>query len=143
MNRIRDLRKQKGLTQEELGNIINVQKAAVSKYELGRAVPSTDVLSKLAYHFGVTTDYLLGLSDDPHGAMVPEGKGFFEHYVIDPPPEYYSDPETRELMEKMQNDPHHRRIFLASKDLTPDELDKIADLMETIINARKPKEESL
>lgn len=81
MNRIKEWRKKKGLTQEELGNLINVQKAAISKYELGRAVPSTDILSKLSKYFGVTTDYLLELSDDPHGTMIPEGKGFYQHLM--------------------------------------------------------------
>jgi len=67
MNRIKELRTQRKITQEELGKIINVQKAAVSKYELGRAVPSTDVLTKLANYFNVTTDYLLGRTDEPQG----------------------------------------------------------------------------
>lgn len=58
--RIRKLRLQKGLTQEELGNSINVQKAAISKYEIGRAVPSVDILIKLADLFGVSADYILG-----------------------------------------------------------------------------------
>lgn len=70
MNPIKELRKQKGLSQEELGNIINVQKSAISKYELGRAVPSSDVLIKLADFFGVTVDYLLG-----RGEAAAEGKG--------------------------------------------------------------------
>ena len=139
MNRIRDLRKQKGMTQEELGNIINVQKAAVSKYELGRAVPSTDVLSKLACHFGVTTDYLLGLSDDPNGFI----KGLLgDHKKLgqsqwNPPPSYYNDPETQQRMEEMMNDPSRKRIFLASKDLKPEELGRIADLMETIAKSHR------
>lgn len=57
--KIRSLRLQKGLTQEELGNSINIQKAAISKYEIGRAVPSVDILIKLADLFGVSTDYIL------------------------------------------------------------------------------------
>lgn len=80
MNRIKEWRKKKGLSQEELGNIVNVQKAAISKYELGRAIPSTDILSKLSKYFGITTDYLLGLSNDPHGTMVPKGKGFYDSF---------------------------------------------------------------
>lgn len=65
MNRIKELRKKHNLTQEELGAIINVQKSAVSKYELGRAVPSTDVLNKLAPYFKVSIDYLLGNDTEP------------------------------------------------------------------------------
>jgi transcriptional regulator with XRE-family HTH domain len=68
MNRIRKLRIDKSLTQDELGKILNVQKAAVSKYELGRAMPSPDILLKLAKYFNVSTDYLLGndISDNSH-----------------------------------------------------------------------------
>lgn len=64
MNRIRTLRQQREITQDELGNIVNVQKSAISKYELGRAVPSTDVLKKLSDYFNVSIDYLLGLSEE-------------------------------------------------------------------------------
>lgn len=73
MNRIKELRKQHELTQEELGSIINVQKAAISKYELERATPSTDILKKLADYFNVTTDYLLGRTDEPQGTGFQKG----------------------------------------------------------------------
>ena len=73
MNRIKELRTQRKITQEELGNIINVQKAAVSKYELGRAVPSTDVLTKLANYFNVSVDYLLGRTNEPGGTGFQKG----------------------------------------------------------------------
>ena len=73
MNRIKELRKQHKLTQEELGSIINVQKAAISKYELERATPSTDILKKLADYFNVTTDYLLGRTDQPQGTGFQKG----------------------------------------------------------------------
>ena len=64
MNRIRELRKEKGLTQEDLGKVLNVQKAAISKYEIGRVQPGADTLSKIAQYFGVSTDYVLGLDTE-------------------------------------------------------------------------------
>lgn len=60
MNRIRALRKKHDITQEHLGSIVNVQKSAISKYELGRSDPSPDVLKKMADYFDVSIDYLLG-----------------------------------------------------------------------------------
>ena len=141
-DRLRALRQELGLSQDEVAKKIGISRPAYVNYEQGKSRPVRK-LKELAAFFDVTSDYIMGLSNDPHGTMVPEGKGFCEQYIFDPPPEFYSDPETRELMEKMKNDPHHRRILLASKDLKPDELDRIADLMETIINARKLKEESL
>lgn len=59
MNRIRDLRIARGWTQEQLGLMLNVQKAAVSKYENETAFPSKAVLMKLSTIFNVSLDYLL------------------------------------------------------------------------------------
>ena len=56
MNRVKELRKQKHITQEELGKVLDIQKAAISKYENGRAEPSTEVLKKMSAYFGVSID---------------------------------------------------------------------------------------
>lgn len=58
--KIRDLRKQKHLSQTELGKYIGVSQTTVTAWENGRAEPSSGYLSKLADYFNVTTDYLLG-----------------------------------------------------------------------------------
>lgn len=58
-DKIRELRKQKHLTQGELGKIINITGATVGMYEMNTRKPSYDVLVKLSKYFGVTTDYLL------------------------------------------------------------------------------------
>jgi len=60
MNRLKELRKQRGMSQEELGALLGVQKAAVCKYEVGRVPLPHDVLVKLCDHFDVTSDFLLG-----------------------------------------------------------------------------------
>ena len=59
MSRIRNLRLKHGWTQEELGRMLNVQKAAISKYEKGITMPSNEVLKKMSSVFNVSTDYLL------------------------------------------------------------------------------------
>ena len=65
MNRIRELRLSRGMTQEDLGKVLNVQKSAISKYEKGRASLTEDILLAVAEHFGVSTDYVLG-KESPH-----------------------------------------------------------------------------
>ncbi len=60
MNRLKDLRNRRGMSQEELGAMLGVQKAAVCKYELGRVPLPNDVLVKLCDYFDVTSDHLLG-----------------------------------------------------------------------------------
>ena len=60
MNKIKNLRLERGWTQEDLGKLLNVQKAAISKYENGIASPSIDILKTMASLFNVSIDYLLG-----------------------------------------------------------------------------------
>lgn len=60
---IKKLRIDKNLSQVELANKLSVTKQSVSNWENGNIMPSIDMLMKIAVFFGVTTDYLLGLSD--------------------------------------------------------------------------------
>ena len=57
--KLQELRKRKGLTQEELASSLYVSRAAVSKWESGRGYPSIDSLKRTAVFFGVTIDELL------------------------------------------------------------------------------------
>ena len=58
-NRIRDLRKQKGISQEELADKIGVSRQAVSKWESEQSVPDLDKIIIMSEYFEVTTDYIL------------------------------------------------------------------------------------
>ncbi len=55
------LRKQAGMTQQQVADRIGVTKSVISFYELKERCPSPDVLIKYAKIFHVTTDYLLGV----------------------------------------------------------------------------------
>ena len=57
--KLQELRKQKGLTQEELAESLFVSRTAVSKWESGRGYPSIDSLKAIAKFFSVTVDELL------------------------------------------------------------------------------------
>lgn len=59
-NKIKELRKKKKLTQEELAQKINVTKLTISRWERGERVPKSDKAQQLADFFGVSVDYLLG-----------------------------------------------------------------------------------
>lgn len=63
-NRIKELRKKKGITMEELGNIIGVQRAAIMKYEKGYVENiKRSSIEKMANYFNVSPSYLMGLSN--------------------------------------------------------------------------------
>lgn len=57
---IKELRKDAGLTQEELAEKLNISRSALSKYETGRNDPSLEFLIKFSTFFNVSADYLLG-----------------------------------------------------------------------------------
>ena len=57
--KLQELRKQKGLTQEELAGALFVSRTAISKWESGRGYPSIDSLKEIAGFFSVTIDELL------------------------------------------------------------------------------------
>lgn len=61
--RLRHLRKSANISQQTLGDAMNVTKVSISGYETGNRKPDTDTLQKLADYFDVSTDYLLGRSE--------------------------------------------------------------------------------
>lgn len=147
-DRLRALRQELGLSQEEVAKKIGISRPAYVNYEQGKSRPVRK-LKELAALFDASTDYLLGRTDYrksfTHGLLGKPEKLIetaqqsiaAQQLNFNPPPSYYNDPETQRRMEEMMNDPSRKRIFLASKDLKPEELDRIADLMETIAKSHR------
>ena len=63
--RIRDLRKEKRLSQTELADVVHVSQQTITAWENDKAEPSSSAIAALADYFGVTTDYLLGRTPTP------------------------------------------------------------------------------
>lgn len=61
--RLKKLRKEKDLTQDELAGILGVTRSTISAYETDALYPSVDALIKIASYFNVSSDFLLGLCD--------------------------------------------------------------------------------
>lgn len=59
--RLKSLRKQRGMTQKQLADLIGVQNSIISFYEVGDRFPSPEIIIKLAAIFHTSTDYLLGV----------------------------------------------------------------------------------
>ena len=58
--RLRDLRIEKGLSQEALAKALKTYQANIAEWEKGKKKPSMDSIISLAEYFEVSTDYLLG-----------------------------------------------------------------------------------
>lgn len=63
MNRIKELRKSRGLSQQKLAQILNVHQTAISQWETDRTSPDIDSANRLASLFNVSIEQLLGLED--------------------------------------------------------------------------------
>ena len=70
--KLQELRKTKGLTQEELAEVLYVSRTAISKWESGRGMPNIESLKAIAKFFGITVDVLLsseealGIAEDEY-----------------------------------------------------------------------------
>ena len=62
-DRIKALRKNMEMSQEDLGKKLGITRSAVNAWEMGTSVPSTPMLIELTNIFRVSSDYLLGLED--------------------------------------------------------------------------------
>jgi transcriptional regulator with XRE-family HTH domain len=65
--RLKQIRLERGLRQEDIGQVVRVGKSTVSQWESGIHVPSLGTVAKIADYLDVTTDYLLGRADHPQG----------------------------------------------------------------------------
>ncbi|MGB9661917.1 MAG: helix-turn-helix domain-containing protein [Moorellaceae bacterium] len=63
--RLVQLRKERGLSQYQLANLLGFSRGQISNYEQGTREPDYDTLKKIADFFNVSTDYLLGRTNDP------------------------------------------------------------------------------
>jgi transcriptional regulator with XRE-family HTH domain len=148
--RLRALRKQKRITQEQLGRILGVGKAAVSQYEKGTRKPDAEMLRRISGYFHVSTDYLLGLENQvaKKGAarecadLPPEARQMLKEYenflyhrygrnncgsTLDT-----SDPKLREFIEEYARRDDLQQLYQQIKPLSPKAVQRIASFIQVI-----------
>ena len=131
--RVKQLRKNKHLTGEQLGNILGITKTGISYWENGRSVPDNEMLLKLADFFDVSIDYLLGKTDIETKIDNSTYYGDYDEVV-----EYLKDnPEHLDVYKRILNDDHFALLFDKTKDLTPEEIDVIISVIIGLQNGRK------
>lgn len=87
-NRLISLRKERGLTQEDLANIIQKKRSTVSGYETEGKEPDLETVCLLAEYFGVSSDYLLGMSayrNHTETVFFNDNVNFKKHFEALPP----------------------------------------------------------
>lgn len=112
--RLRMLRKEKGLQQKDLAAILGIGRQSMSHYETNKRMPDYETLNKIADYFGVTTDYLLGRSELRSGRLVTEEE-LYKHL-----------PEN--IVAKIKHD--KLKIIVDDSDLDPRTIDEIIDVLK-------------
>lgn len=69
--RLRGIRERQGLSRDRLGRIADISGQQIYRYEINEQMPLGDTLARIADALGTSTDYLLGLTDDP----IPQATG--------------------------------------------------------------------
>ena len=78
--RLYSLRKGRGVSQEELANVVGVSRQAVQKWEAGTSTPDIQNLSALADYFGVSLDYLVRGMEAPQAEAEPQPTVIHNYY---------------------------------------------------------------
>ena len=89
MNRLKELRQQKKLSQTEISKIIGIEYQNYNKYELNKNEPKIQTLIKLADFFDVSLDYLCGRQWNNQIGYVPDDKKQDIKKVLNLPEEQY------------------------------------------------------
>ena len=63
--RLRDIREDRDITQQTIADYLHIRQNTYSQYENGHRQLPIDILIKLALYFNTSTDYILGLTDEP------------------------------------------------------------------------------
>lgn len=109
--RLKQERELKGITQKELGALLGVTDRAVGLWEIGKRIPNTDMLKKLADLFDCTVDYLLGKTNERKP---------------------YSDTDL---------DPEKAEILNRAKDLSPEAWEQFKRAVEWVFEIDKDRKE--
>ncbi len=78
-NKLQNLRKERNMSQEDLANLLNISRQAISKWELDQSLPDTANIIAISKIFNVTTDYLL-LDKEP--SSVVSGKSVSKKFIF-------------------------------------------------------------
>lgn len=110
MNRIKDLRVKKGLTQSELAEMLNIAQNTLSYWEAGKTEPNGEALIKLADFFGTTIDNLLGRETET----------------------YQNDEDLDEILEALHKRPEMKTRFSISRKATREDIETAMKIIEAL-----------
>ena len=121
--RLRQLRQLNGFLQKDIADKLNITASAYGFYEQGKRTPDSNTLNKLAEIFNISTDYLLGRTDDSQNGKILT--------VVQ------DDPELTSLIKVFSEDPTKRDFLNYLKDKDDNHIKLLAGLAKTIEEQEK------
>lgn len=119
---LKKLRDSKGLTQQDIANLLKVGRSTIAGYETKGKQPDFEKLKILANFFNVTTDYLLGRVDE-------ENINISNDKITK---SLNDDPELSEFWDTLKEREDLKLLFKQTKDLAPNDVKKIMRIIKAI-----------
>ena len=123
--RLKELRESRGLSQADLAQAIHTNQSTVAMWENGTNRPRNATLEKLANFFGVSTDYLLGRTDDA-------GQGSSIQITDENNRPIVLDDDALELIDSLRSRPEMKMLFSVSKKATTEDIIKAVKIIEAL-----------
>ena len=131
--RIKELRTMRDMSQQDLADMLDLNKVTVSQYEREVRKPDLNVLTALSDIFNVSVDYILGNDDVTIRIVDGEGIKKLDGVQNTGPqitPQWYINEETAKIAQEIYEDPNKRALFDAARDSRPEDLKMATDLLE-------------
>lgn len=129
-DRIYNLRTERKMTQEQLASAIHTSRSAVASWEQGKRRPTYEMMEALSDYFNVSIQYLNGKDDVTPTLLSDAERKIIEQYRDNGDDEqYYLSKEAQQYTEFLAKNPGHRVLFDASMKVSPDDLDKVAQML--------------
>lgn len=133
-DKLKKLRKQKGMTREELGNKLGVTASAIGMYERGVRMPKSDILRAISEYFEVDYDYLLAVNYDvPERKESQSGLGLNENVSVYRIEESLVE-EVSELAKFVYENPEYLDLFKSIKAVKKDKIIFVKTMIDRLTN---------
>lgn len=109
-NRIAEIRRQRGLNQDELAELSTISRISIARYETGKFEPGAKALARIADALEVSTDVLLGRTEE-------------------------AESERDTVSEHIRNDPNLRILFAQAKNAKPEHIRAAAAMLKSLEGA--------